>query len=164
MKSSLPTSSGIAPLGPERSEFRDVVHLCLLVVPWALVGWLWWRVGQTTTGDELLGAAALVLLVAAVALPLNLVWIIHNVRIFRRKGPRTGSAGSQMEYRTDWTGRPVEADWPAVRAAAAVAVTFTAQGKVFVAEEVAAPRADKPTTGVIPGAAAAEDLIAEVGV
>jgi hypothetical protein len=164
MKPSLRTASGLAPLGPERSKFRDVVHVCLLVVPWAFVGWLWWRVQQTTTGDELLMAAALIFLVAAVSLPLNVVWILHNVRMFRRKGPRAGSAALQVEYRTDWTGRPVEADWPAVRAAAAVAVAFTAECKVFLFEEVAGPCADGPTPGVMPVVDAAEDLIAEVGV
>jgi len=85
MKLPLRPAPGIAPLGPERSNFRDVVHLCLLVVPWAFGWWLWWRVGQSTTGDQLLMAVALVVLVAAVSLPVDVVWIIHNVRIFRRK-------------------------------------------------------------------------------
>jgi hypothetical protein len=118
--------------GPERSKRRDIAHLVLLVVPWVLVGWLWWRVGQTTAAKQLLAAMGLVVLLAAVSVLLNFAWILHNVRIFRRKGPRTGLRASELDYRMDWTGRPVVADWPAVRMAAVVVVSPAADFKVFL--------------------------------
>jgi len=126
-----PVSQG-ALQGPERSSRRDIAHLVLLVVPWVFVGWLWWRVGQTTTAGELLKAAGLVVVLAAVSLLLNFAWILHNVRIFRRKGPRTGRATSKLDYRMDWTRRPIAADWPAVRMAAVVVVSPAADCKVFL--------------------------------
>lgn len=128
---------GRAAQGPERSPRRDVWHLAFLVMPWGLVGWLWWRVGQTTTADQLVWAAVMVGAVAAVSLPLNFAWIQHNVRIFRRKGPRQGHTASDFHYRTDWTRRPVVADWPAVRTAATIVVTPTTERKVFAPGEIA---------------------------
>jgi hypothetical protein len=117
--------------GPERSGRRDLVHLVLLTMPWALLGWLWWRVAQSTAVEQLLTAVGMVLLLVGLALPLNLVWILHNVRIFRRKGPRRGLAIADLDYRTDWTRRPVVADWAVVRAAAVVVVHPTDERKVF---------------------------------
>lgn len=124
-------------LGPERSSRRDVWHLAFLVMPWALVGWLWWRVGQTTTADQLVWAAVMVVAIAAVSLPLNFAWILYNVRIARRKGPRQGRTAPDFDYRTDWARRPVVADWPAVRTAATIVVTPTTEHKVFAPGEIA---------------------------
>jgi len=140
-----PVSEG-ALQGPERSKRRDIAHLVVLVVPWAFVGWLWWRVGQTTTAGQLLSAAGLVVLLAAVSLLINFAWILHNVRIFRRKGPRTGRTTSELDYRMDWTRRPVVADWPAVRMAAVVVVSPAADFKMFLsATRVNAPALPAPS-------------------
>lgn len=121
--------------GPERSSRRDAVHLAGLVVPWMVVGWLWWRVAQTATPGQLTLAVVLVLAVAAISLPLNFAWVVHNVRIFRRRGPRTGLTAPQGEYHVDWAQRPVTADWPAIRASAVVIVSPTAERKVFAPGE-----------------------------
>jgi len=131
------TSTPAAP-GPERSTRRDLAHLVILVVPWAFFGWLWWRVALSTTAEELLTAAALVLLVAALCLPVTLLWIAHNVRIFRRKGQRTGRPTVPIDYRTDWTRRAVVADWVAVRAARIVIVDPGPDRKSFLAGSRAA--------------------------
>lgn len=129
--SSDPTSKE-APRGPERSERRDIVHSVFLVVPWGFFAWLWWRVGHDTTVGQLLMAAGLVLLLASVSVSITSAWIIHNVRIFRRKGTRQGLPAPDLDYRTDWTRRPVVADWPAVRKAQVVVVFATTDLKVFL--------------------------------
>lgn len=133
--------------GPERSARRDVLHLVVLVVPWAVFGWLWWRVGRSTSAAELLGAAGIVVLVATVCVPLTLLWVAHNLRIFRRKGERTGRPDAPFAYANDWTHREVVADWEAVRVARVVVVEPGADRKHFrpddgpvVARPAVAPR------------------------
>ena len=121
--------------GPERSARRDVVHLVLLVVPWAVFGWLWWRVALSTSAGALLDAVGLVVLVAVLCVPLTMLWIAHNLRIFRRKGERTGQPAAPFEYAADWTRREVVADWAAVRGARVVVVDPGADRKHFRPEE-----------------------------
>lgn len=132
MTTSSRATSSPAAQGPERSTRRDLAHLVVLVVPWAFFGWLWWRVALTTTAQDLLTATALVLLVAAVCLPVTLLWIAHNVRIFRRKGQRTGRPTVPIDYTTDWTRRAVVGDWGAVRAARIVVVEPGPDRKSFL--------------------------------
>jgi hypothetical protein len=123
--------------------------LVLLVVPWTFVGWLWWGVAHDTTLGQLLWAVGLVFVLAAMSLCVNFAWILHNVRIFKRKGPRKGLPASDLDYRQDWAGRPVEADWPSVRAAQVVVVFPTPEAKMFLPDEA------------VPGDA--RDLVASVG-
>lgn len=139
-------TSTTAAQGPERSARRDLAHLVILVVPWAFFGWLWWQVALSTTAQQLLTAVALVLLAAAFCLALTLLWIAHNVRIFRRKGQRTGRPAVPIDYGTDWTRRPVVADWAAVRAARIVIVDPGPDRKSFVpgSQAVVAPAEERP--------------------
>lgn len=132
MTTSRATTSPPAAQGPERSARRDLAHLVILVVPWAVFAWLWWRVALSTTAEDLLTAAGLVLLVAVLCVPATLLWIAHNVRIFRRKGQRTGRPAAPIAYATDWTRRAVVADWEAVRAAGVVIVDPGAARKSFL--------------------------------
>jgi len=76
-------------------------------------------------------AVGLVLILAAVSVSITFAWILHNLRIFRRKGTRQGLPAPALDYRADWTRRPVVADWPAVRAATVVIVSATSERKVF---------------------------------
>ena len=121
-----------APRGPERSVRRDTAHGALLVVPWGFFGWLWWRVLQETSAVRLEMALGLVLILAAVSVSITFAWILHNLRIFRRKGTRQGLPAPALDYRVDWTRRPVDADWPAVRTAHVVIVFATSERKVFL--------------------------------
>jgi hypothetical protein len=80
-----------------------------------------------------------VLLLAAVSLPVNFAWILYNVGIFHRKGPRTGRPATDFDYAAEWTGRPVQADWRAVRAASAVIVQRTGTHKTFLPSDGVEP-------------------------
>ena len=109
------------------------------MVPWTFVGWLWWGVAQDTNLGQLLWAVGLVLALGAVSLCVNFAWILHNVRIFKRKGPRRGLPASNLDYREDWTRRPVVANWPVVRTAELITILSTADAKTFVPAERIGP-------------------------
>ncbi len=109
---------------------RRIVHAVGLVAGWALFGWFWWHVLTTQSFEHEL----LVWLIggSVVLLPLvTLVWVAHNVSIFRSKGPRRQVRARDLQYSQDWLGRRVEADWPALRAAQAVNISFDNSGKQY---------------------------------
>jgi hypothetical protein len=104
---------------PLSGWFRRLVHVISLIAGWALFGWFWWHVIATQSFDHRL----LVWLIGGslVLLPLvTVIWVLHNVAIFRAKGPRRQVRERELQYPQDWMGRRVEADWPALRAAQAI--------------------------------------------
>lgn len=117
--------------GPERSRRRDVVHDVVVVLPWLVVVWLWRRVVVVTDVADLSMVAVVLCVLVVLVAALDVAWVIHNVRIFRRKGPRTGQPAVTREYASDAAGRPVAADWTAVRAATSVVVDLVEDGKTF---------------------------------
>ena len=85
-----------------------------------------------TSAARLEVAVGLVVILAAVSVSITLAWILHNLRIFRRKGTRQGLPPQDVEYPADWMHRPVDADWPAVRTAPVVLIFATSGCKVFL--------------------------------
>lgn len=108
---------------PLSGWFRQFVHLIGLIAGWALFGWFWWHVLATQSFDHEL----LVWLIggSVVLLPLvTLVWVAHNISIFRSKGPRRQVRERDLQYSQDWLGRRIEADWAALRAAQAINISL----------------------------------------
>ena len=76
------------------------------VVSWLLFGLAWWRVVDLhaqVRGIVLVEVLAWALLV----LGINVWWVGHNRRIYRRKGPRRGVPVRGRDYTVDRLGRPV---------------------------------------------------------
>ena len=97
-----------------------LIHAVLLLLGWVGFVWMWWQVAGRPWDS-----ADLVVLIAAslIALPtVTLLWVVHNIALHRRKGPRTHSAVVFADYPNDWNGREVKADWAAVRAARIVVI------------------------------------------
>ena len=92
-------------------DHRDVptaqLRLALVgVLSWLLFALAWWRVRElhAEVGEDVLAAlVACALLVLAV----DLWWVAHNRRIFRRKGPRRGLPAPAVDRGRDSLGRPV---------------------------------------------------------
>ncbi len=99
---------------PLRGWPQRLLHLAALVAGWGLFFWGWHDVlGQhwDTTALIWLIAGSLVLLPA-----MTIAWVLHNVGIHRRKGPRTGLRKVDETYRHDWNGREISADFAALGA------------------------------------------------
>jgi hypothetical protein len=85
-----------------------------------VLGWLafvacWWLVlrrDPRTWREELAVPLASLLLVAVV----TLVWVRHNLGIFRRKGPRRGLPAVDAPWTHDTLGRPLDLPRAAVTA------------------------------------------------
>jgi hypothetical protein len=114
---------------PLRGWPQRLLHLAVLVVGWGLFFWGWHDVlGQRwdTTALVWLIVGSLVLLPA-----MTIAWVLHNVGIHRRKGPRTGLRKVDETYRHDWNGREIRADFAALAHASVVVIDVEGEHKVY---------------------------------
>lgn len=102
--------TGSTPLG---SPGRAALHIGAIFVGWALFVVGWARVASRPWDAHELW----VLIVAsAVVLPsLTVLWIAHNLALYRSRGRRRAVASVEKRYDVDWAGRPVEADWASLQ-------------------------------------------------
>ena len=114
---------------PLRGWRQRLLHLAALLVGWGLFFWGWYDVlGQhwDTTALIWLIVGSLVLLPA-----MTFAWVLHNVGIHRRKGPRTGLRKVDETYRHDWNGREIAADFAALARANVVVIDVEGKRKVY---------------------------------
>jgi hypothetical protein len=119
---------------PLRGWPQRLLHLAALVVGWGLFFWAWHDVLGKHWETEYLAwlvSGSLVVLPALTA-----AWILHNVGINRRKGPRKGMRDVDESYRSDWNGREVLADFAALARAPVVVIDVEGKRKVYRAGSV----------------------------
>jgi hypothetical protein len=126
-----PAATAEGRLGPTplRGWPQRLLHLAALAVGWGLFMWGWRDVlGQRwdTTALVWLLVGSLLLLPA-----LTFAWVLHNVGIHRRKGPRSGTRAVDETYRHDWSGREICADFPALARAPVVVIDVEGKRKVY---------------------------------
>ena len=120
------------------SRWHVVLHVLAIVAGWGLFAWSWWLVsGQPNATDDLRN----LIVGAVIVMPtLTIAWVLHNVGIHRRKGPRRAVAPVPLRYDTDFNGRRIVADWPALQRARTVVIERGDGVKRFVCAPDAAPR------------------------
>lgn len=108
------------------SRWRALLHGLVLAAGWALfaAGWVvvTRRPNEVTTLWMLMVAAVLLLPVV------TLGWVLHNVGIYKRLGPRRAVRTVAPRYERDFNGRPVRADWKALSGAGYVQIDIDADG------------------------------------
>lgn len=101
---------------------RRLAHALAIVAGWALFFWGWQRVLASSPDFAEL---RLLMIGAAIVVPVVTVsWILHNRGIHRRKGPRRSVAEAHLDYRVDFHGREVLADWAALARAQRVDIVI----------------------------------------
>ena len=84
------------------------------VASWVLMVGLWIQLALeghvSLNGVE--GAAIQLGLLSAAVIGITTLWIRHDLRIYRRKGPRTGRADQMPRTDEDRLGHPLEWDLP----------------------------------------------------
>jgi hypothetical protein len=101
----------------------------MLIVGWGLFCWGWYDVlGQHWETQYLtwLVTGSLVVLPS-----ITIAWVLHNVGIHRRKGPRTNLRDVDETYRQDWNGREIAADLGALARANIVVIDIEGDRKVY---------------------------------
>ena len=86
---------------------RRVFHTLIALAGWAVFAYWWWIVFHRVSSREvrftaLFVAGSLVVIVLA-----TLLWAWHNLRIFKRKGPRMNVRDATYDFSHDGVGRPV---------------------------------------------------------
>ena len=114
-------------------SLRSAGQGALVVLGWALFIASWVKVGRGVTGDTVVTTLLLVVGVAVISLSVTILWIAHNVSIFRRKGPRTNARDIDFEFNKDFLGRDLDADWDAVGQSSKILVAVREDFKSFVA-------------------------------
>ncbi len=159
------TYSAIDGTDRQRSSALDswpqrLVHVLAVLAGWAIFFWGWHKVlGQPLDNPTL----RWLIIGSVVVLPtFTIAWVLHNVGIHRRKGPRRGSAAITHTYAVDWKGRPVRADWAALGSAQLVVIYVEGENKVYLMSgapsvpRLAAAQSHQRATRSVPRSAAAQ--------
>lgn len=110
---------------------RRLQHLLLIGGGWWLFVWSWLRV---TADRPEIGELRVLLLAAVLVVPvLTLWWVVHNVGIYRRKGPRKAVTPVAAQYTQDFNGRRIDADWTYLSRARRIDIVVAGGHKHFVA-------------------------------
>ena len=121
----VPRSDGL------RSRWHALGHFLLLVAGWAIFALSWWKVlGQSWETETL---RQLVIGAIVIVPAVTVAWILHNVRIHRRLGPRKAVPAVPLRYEVDFNGRRIEADWPQLQQARYVVIERGQATKRYVA-------------------------------
>jgi hypothetical protein len=149
-----PAAAAAARLSPTplRGWPQRLLHLAALAVGWGLFFWAWHDVLDQHWETEFL---TWLVTGSLVVLPLlTTAWVLHNVGIHRRKGPRTGVRKVDETYRHDWNGREVAADFAALARASVVVIDVDGKRKVYRAAGAVPTVAWSVTLTPLHGAAA----------
>lgn len=114
---------------PGSPWWRRTVHGAAIAAGWLLFAWCWQRV---TAGRPEAGELRVLVIAALIVVPvLTLSWVLHNVGIHRRKGPRRAVTPVTWSYETDFNGRKPVADWTALQQARRIDVAVDGEVKRF---------------------------------
>jgi hypothetical protein len=127
---------------PLRGWLQRLLHAVAVVGGWVLFFWGWSEVLGRPWDTRVLWW---LIVGSFLILPfVTLVWILHNIKIFRRKGPRTGVPQVDETYRHDWNRREVCADFEALASARIVVIDIDGERKIY--DPVHGHDADRPPT------------------
>jgi hypothetical protein len=111
---------------------KGVAHVVVVALGWALFGYWWYEVAIKDWDKT---DVALIILVTLVVAPtVTLIWVAHNLYLFRRKGPRLSVPASSLEYAHDWNNRRVSADWNRLRDPGVVVISVDGDRKLYRVE------------------------------
>lgn len=124
---------GYEPPQPIRSKaWQKAWQVVLVLAAWVLFVVCWVMVALDTPISSIAVSAIVVGAAIAAFLLVTLLWIAHNLRIYRDKGPRTGVRKVVPDFSHDFVERPVVADWEDLRSSGLIAVTIDDGSKVVL--------------------------------
>ena len=98
---------------PEKREplqaepLRRIFHTVIAVAGWVLFLYWWWLVFRRVNDTEVSYTLWFIAIALYIIVAVTVVWALHNVLIFRRRGPRTKVREVQEDFSRDTVGRPV---------------------------------------------------------
>lgn len=109
---------------------RAVLHVLIVLFGWAVFVWFWVIVmGQAGSRADLW----LLLVVSVLLFPvLTVAWVLHNLALYQRKGPRRNVPQVDVSYEVDFYGRRIEADWKRLAGQPRINIQIEGQVKRYV--------------------------------
>jgi hypothetical protein len=114
-------------------------QITVVIGGWALFIWMWRQVLLEVSAITVLRAAEVLGITLLVVGTLTTWWVMHNVRIFRRKGPRTGLRAVTSVFERDFVGRALVADWDELRTATCIEITAEDRSKRYGVDDGLVP-------------------------
>lgn len=93
--------------GRSRVTLKGLFHTLLTVLTWILFAYWWKKVVPQVSPEDASTAFLVIFLTVVVTSVLTLLWVRHNVNIFRKKGPRKGLPPVSEERSADHLGRRI---------------------------------------------------------
>jgi hypothetical protein len=123
----------------EAGQVRQALHILLAGAGWVLFFYWWSIVLGRVSPREIRFTALFIGISLVVVVAATVIWVLHNVAIFRRRGPRTKVRPVDLEVRVDHLGRSLrmETDADALRGARLVRVLVDGGRKVYRSSESA---------------------------
>jgi hypothetical protein len=109
---------------------RPGSHALVVAAGWLLFFWGWQRV--LARGADFSELRLLVLGAMVVVPVVTVSWILHNRGIHRRKGPRRRVPAALLDYRVDFHGREVQADFAALAHVQRIEIELEGASKRYV--------------------------------
>jgi hypothetical protein len=121
---------------------RRVFHTLLSIAGWAVFLYWWWLVFRRVSSHEIRFTALFIAISIAAIVVVTLIWAWHNLRIYRRRGPRTQVREGSYDFSHDGVGRPVTfpAAGPDRSSAPVIYVRWTDEGKYYDPAAALPPR------------------------
>ena len=91
----------------EAGPARRVLHTVIAAAGWALFTYWWWLVFRRVNETEVRYTLWFIAIALIVVVFVTALWAVHNLRMFRRRGPRTKVREVQEDFSRDSVGRPV---------------------------------------------------------
>ena len=124
------------PVPKQLSLFQKIIHFLFLVFGWIIFIWMWSLVIISPKDNDSL---IFLIVVSFIVFPLtSLLWILHNIKIHKRLGPRKLALNVQAEYIADWNSRKINADWAALKNAKIIVIDcdqFSKNYKIISTQE-----------------------------
>lgn len=109
------------------------MHVLLLLFGWAVFLWFWFIVfGQAWSSTDLW----VLLTVSAILFPaVTIAWVLHNLSLYQRKGPRRNVPAVDAAYTVDFYGRRIVADWARLAGQRRISIAVDGSVKRYLAND-----------------------------
>jgi hypothetical protein len=114
------------------SRARTPIQALLLGAAWILFAWSWVKVLGETSPAAMRASGVLVGLAFVSVVAITWWWIAHNLRIYRKKGPRKSVPSVRRDFSTDFLGRVLPDDLSLVERAPLLVVVSRGERKRFL--------------------------------
>ena len=100
------------PAPKQASRWRRVFHTLIAAAGWAVFAYWWTIVVGRVSPHEVRFTVLFVLGSFVLCILVTGAWVLHNLSIFRRRGPRTKLREVKLDYSRDPLGRTVRFEAP----------------------------------------------------